>query len=116
MTRAQEVIGQLRGEIRKFVCRQMTAEHLGQLFQGAGLDIQLTPQGYQFRVPMPGPAGAATPPLTPTQEESVAGLPKLYAVDPPQRTAEAILITGADVECLPGILTELSSVGLMFQD
>lgn len=105
--RGTQAIGRLRGEIRRYLCKQIPVEALQAVMTDLGLAITLTPPQYTFRVPCP-------PALTPAQEESCAGLPKLYAVDPPQRTPEALVITGADVECLPGILTELASVGLVF--
>lgn len=104
---ATQAIGRLRTQIRRYLCRQAAPEALAELFRELRLAIELTPHGYTFRVPLP-PA-----PLTPAQEESVAGLPALYAVEPPQRTPEAIVLTGSDVECLPGILTELTGVGLL---
>lgn len=104
---ATHAIGRLRGEIRRFLCRQIPQETLAALLRELGLPIELTPTGYVCRVGLP-PA-----PLTPAQEESLEGLPRLYAVEPPQRTAEAVVIMGSDVECLPGILTELTGVGLL---
>ena len=105
--RGTQAIGRLRGEIRRYLCKEIPAAALQAVLTELGLDITLTPPQYLFRVPCP-----AT--LTPAQEESCAGLPKLYAVDPPQRTPAALVITGGDVECLPGILTELAGVGLLF--
>ena len=105
--RGTQAIGRLRVEIRRYLCKETTAVALQVVMTEMGLAITLTPPHYIFRVPIP-----ATP--TPAQEESFAGLPKLYAVDPPQREPDRLIITGGDVECLPGILTELASVGLAF--
>lgn len=105
--RGTQAIARLRREIRRYLCKEMPAAGLQTVLTELGLDIRLTPPQYVFRVPCPAA-------LTPAQEESCAGLPKLYAVDPPERTPEALVITGGDVECLPGILTELASVGLVF--
>lgn len=102
--RGAQAIGRLRKEIRQYLCKEIPAAALQAALTELGLDIALTPPQYVFRVPCP-------PALTPAQEESVAGLPKLYAVDPPQRAPDTLVITGGDVECLPGILTELASVG-----
>lgn len=103
----QQAIGRLRGEIRRYLCNEVPLQVLEATLRGVGLNIELTPDGYRFRVP-------CSKTLNPAQEESVMALPKLYAVDPPQRLPDAILVAGCDVECLPGILTELSSVGLIF--
>jgi len=105
--RGTQAITRLRKEIRRYLCKEVPAEGLQTVLAELGLDIVYTPPQYVFRVPCPAA-------LTPAQEESCAGLPKLYAVDPPQRTPAALVITGGDVECLPGILTELASVGLLF--
>lgn len=105
--RGTQAIGRLRAEIRRYLCKEIPAGALQAVMTELGLAITLTPPQYVFRVACP-------PVLTPAQEESCAGLPKLYAVDPPQREPAALVITGSDVECLPGILTELSSVGLVF--
>ena len=105
--RGTQAIGRLRQEIRRYLCKETTAETLQAFLSVLGLDITLTPPQYIFRVPCPAP-------LTTAQEESCAGLPTLYAVDPPQREPAALVITGGDVECLPGILTELAGVGLAF--
>lgn len=105
--RGAQAIGRLRQEIRRFLCKEITAGGLQAVMTELGLAITLTPPQYVFRVPIP-----ASP--TPAQEESFAGLPKLYAVDPPIRESATLVITGDDVECLPGILTELASVGLVF--
>lgn len=105
--RGTQAIGRLRQEIRRYLCKEVPAQGLQAVLVEVGLDITLTPPHYVFRVPCPAA-------FTPAQEESIAGLPTLYAVDPPQRTPDTLVITGGDVECLPGILTELAGVGLVF--
>ena len=107
-TDSQQAIGRLRQEIRRYLCKEVGSDVLASAIQGMGLDITLAGQGYTFRVTCPAA-------MTPVQEESIAGLPKLYAVEPPERRPDGLIITGHDVECLPGILTELASVGLVFQ-
>ncbi|MBI4314111.1 MAG: hypothetical protein HY594_04770 [Candidatus Omnitrophica bacterium] len=100
---ATQAIGRLRGEIRKFLCKEIPLEVLQQKFRESGLDITLAPEGsYAFVVRCP--AAQRTPFIL----EVFSGLPKLYAVDPPTEKQGSYLIVGHDVECLSGILTELT--------
>ncbi len=101
-----QAIGRVRGQIRRFLCKEITDRDLEGLLCADGLEITLRAGGaeYTFRVP------SATS-LTPGQAQVLAEMPKLHAVDPPQQTPDALLITGFDVECLPAMLTELTGAG-----
>ncbi len=103
-----QAIGRLRGEIRRYLRKELSVEGLAQTFRGAGLEMPLTaPGSYPFRIPYP--AAVVSPPL----EEAIDALPRLYAVAPAERAAEQLILRGDDVECLPGILTELTGFGLL---
>lgn len=108
MDTATQAIGRLRADIRKFLCREIPQDVLQERFRHAGLDIALVGEGsYTFTVPCP------VAQRTPVLVEIFSSLPKLYAVDPPTSSDEAYVITGHDVECLAGILTELTGAGLL---
>ncbi len=101
-----QAIGRVRGQIRRFLCKEITDRDLEGLLRAAGLEITLRASGAEYTFCVP--SGAA---LTPVQEQVLAEMPKLHAVDPPKQTPEALLITGFDVECLPAMLTELTGAG-----
>lgn len=103
----QQAIGRLRGEIRRYLCKEVPLERLNLLLRDLGLDITLHPGGeYAWR--LPAPAGG----VTPAQDQALTEMPKAHAVDPPQRLPDAILIRGFDVECLPAMILELHGAGL----
>lgn len=102
-----QAIGRLRGEIRRYLCKETGYDTLSRFLRDLGLDIDLRPSG-EYTLRLSAPNGT----LTPAQDQVLAEMPKVHAVDPPQRTAGAILITGFDVECLPAMMVELTEARL----